>query len=206
MKKINPLIKLIGVLLDVLDRGVPLPGADRRLNPLHLLLASALVAMGLSLGVWQVRRPVYADLPEQRFLIIHDSADPFGERCHRQTTKALDYAKMAYDSFDLSEAKEWPNLGAYSGLVFATELLDKLDEGTCRKIKEFVAGGGSLTVLHSGWNPHLGDLFGIANQPDFVETESGLRFEGDFFPGVKGLELPEEMPLPPHAGRSPDGR
>jgi len=189
--KLNPLIRLIGLLLDVLDRGVPLPKTDKRISPLYLLLILALMVTGLSFGIWQASRPVYANVPEQKLLIFHNSADRFGEMCYRQTTKALDYAKMAYESFDLSGAEELPELDAYSGLVFATELLDGLDEEACRKIKGFVAGGGSLAVIYPGWNPYLGDLFGIANQPELVETESGLRFEEDFSPGVKGLELPE---------------
>jgi len=190
--KANPMARLIAFLLDILDRGIPLPKIERTISPLYLLFVLILAVASLASGIWWARRPAYADLPEQRFLIVHDSADRFGEMCYQQTTKALDYAKMAYESFDLSGAEELPELDAYSGLVFATELINKLDEEACHKIKGFVAGGGSLAVLYPGWNPYLGDLFGIANQPELVETESGLRFEEDFSPGVKGLELPEE--------------
>ena len=190
--KANPMARLIAFLLDILDRGISLPKTERTISPLHFLLVLILAVTGLASGIWWARRPVYADLPEQRFLLVHDSADPFGEMCYQQTIKALDYAKIAYDSCDLSEAKELPELSAYSGLVFATELINKLDEKACQQIKGAVARGGSLTVIYPGWNPRLGDLFGIANQPELVERESGLRFEGDFFPGVKGLELPEE--------------
>jgi len=191
-RKANIVDRFIAFLLDVTERGIPLLRTGKTIAPLHLLLALTLVIGGLLLGLWASRRPAYADLPEQRLLIIHDSADRFGERCYQQTTKALDYAKIAYDSLDLSQMEGLPDLSLYSGILFVTELIDKLEVVECGRIEEFVAGGGSLAVLYPGWNPCLRDLFGIANQPDFVETESGLRFEEDFFPGLKGLELPEE--------------
>ena len=191
-KKVNPIARFIAFLLDILDRGIPLPKTKRTTSPLYFLLALSLVIAGPVFGFWASHRPVYADVPEQKFLIIHDSADQFGELCYKQTTKALDYAKIAHDSLDLSAEEGLPDLSFYSGLLFTTEFIKKLDEEECGKIKGFVANGGNLTVLYPGWNPHLGDLFGIANQPELVQTESGLRCEEDFFPGVKGLEIPEE--------------
>ncbi|HDN80354.1 MAG TPA: DUF2194 domain-containing protein [Chloroflexi bacterium] len=191
-RKLNFIAKLIGVLLDTFDRGVPLPGVSRAINPLYLFIILTIAVTGFSFGVWWINRPVYADVSEQKFLIIHDSADRYGEMCYRETTKALDYAKITYDSLDLSEGKELPDLDSYLGLIFTTESLYKLDEEACRRIKVFVAEGGGLTVLYVGWNPHFKDLFGIANEPNIIETEKGMRFKEDFFPGVKGLELPEE--------------
>ena len=195
-EKAHPVARLVAFLLGIMDRGIPLPKTERTIGPLYLLLALTLAVGGLLFGLWASRRPAYADVPLQKFLIVHDSADPFGEMCHRQTTKALEYAKIAYDPLDLSGAEGLPDLRSTSGILFTTELIERLDEEECGKIKEFVADGGSLAVLYPGWNPYLGDLFGIANQPELVETESGMRFEEDFFPGVKGLEMLRENLLP----------
>lgn len=137
--------------------------------------------------------PTYASVPSQVVLIIHDSSDEGGRKVHSQIVAALGYAKVTFESLDLSETTVLPALKRYSSLATATEFINKLDETESRKIEEFVYDGGGLAVLYRTWNPHLRELFGISNlaAPEFIETR-GIEFRRDYQPGIRDQELGDQ--------------
>ena len=136
--------------------------------------------------------PAFASAPQQRILIVHNAGDTYGERAYANVVRALDYARLNYDDLDLAAGATWPELERYSVLLFVTEFLDAIDAPQAQRIADYVAGGGGLVVAYRAWHPHLASLFGMVpttDHPPLVESEGGLTFERDFFPGVKGLKL-----------------
>ncbi len=140
---------------------------------------------------------IFTTAPQQQILIVHDSTDTFGELAYANTVQALDYAHLTYDDIDLVGTTSWPDLSQYSAVLFVTELLGQIDQPQAEKISNYVADGGGVAVVYRGWNPHLASLFGIEVGSEWpallVESEGGLNFLIDFFPGVKGLIVSPEV-------------
>ncbi|MBN1993423.1 MAG: DUF2194 domain-containing protein [Anaerolineae bacterium] len=136
---------------------------------------------------------IFTTAPQQRILLVHHSADPNGQVAYLNARQSLDYARLEYETLDLAEGGNWPDLSRYSALFLVTELLDGIDQAQAGQITNYVADGGGLAVLYRGWNPHLVSLFGLeveaGKQPQLVEDEWGLEFATDFFPGVEALFL-----------------
>ncbi len=168
-----------------------------------LRLLQAVLFMPLLLVAYRVmtqepalpQAPAYASARQQRILVVHNTADSYGEQAYANALRALDYARLNYESLDLANFEGWPDLEQYSSLLFVTEMLDGIDEAQSQQIADYVAGGGGLAVVYRGWNPYLASLFGMkagAEYPELIEGEGGLNFQADLFPGVKGLVLSEK--------------
>ncbi len=146
---------------------------------------------------------VSASTPEQFILYVHDSGDSFDKDIFETTTRTLHYSRLKYDTLDLDKAQIWPRLDQYSAILFVAESLDKIGNLQAPHILEYVANGGGVAVTYRGWNPRLAPLFGYraGTRAEFFEkyeTETGVHFIADFFPGVKGLSLSREI-VPGHA-------
>ncbi len=130
----------------------------------------------------------------QRVLLIHDTAGPLSQVLYPQITRALDYAKIAYDDADIGPDALIADLSPYSAVALAAESIWRLSDEQALKIKEYVVGGGGLAVLVRAWNPALREVFGIQErqEPEGILVESGLRFVADFFPGLQDLYLEEQ--------------
>jgi hypothetical protein len=167
------------------------------LDILLILLAVVLVLAGFLVVVSKVTfkpQAVYAGSPAQKVLLIHDSADAGGEEVFKQAEAALNYAKIAQESLDLSQGAALGELKDYTALVIATENVSRIEGAEAAKVISYVENGGGLTVLYRGWNPLLAELFGISTRQgtEYVRLKSAVEFRGDLFPGVQGLALPEE--------------
>ena len=131
-------------------------------------------------------------LPKTSVLVLFDSSDPYGQRCFQQTLISLRYGRIPYRSVDLSKTSSLPLLDEFSSVLITTEMIWKLDVPSCRSLEAFVRSGGGLAVLFRGWNPELGDLFGIRDhgtlEIDSVRSR-GLIFTRDFLPGIKGITI-----------------
>ncbi len=139
---------------------------------------------------------VFASASEQRILVVHNSTDAYGEETYANAIRALDYARLKHDDLDLASEDTWPKLGWYSALLFSTEMLSTIGETEAQQISDYVAGGGGLAVIYHGWNIHLASLFGMkptAEFPKSVEGEGGIQFLTDFFVGIKGVALGEDI-------------
>jgi hypothetical protein len=132
---------------------------------------------------------------EQKVLLIHDSSDPYGETAYGNASKALEYAKITFDTFDLNQQTALGELGEYGAVATATENLYRLSGEEALKIKQYVADGGGLAVLYRTWHPILHEVFGIYNrrEPDFLLEATAVRFDGDFFPGAQGVVVEESL-------------
>jgi hypothetical protein len=158
-----------------------------------LLLLWLVAASGPQTGLFQAA----AGAPTQFVLVVHDSSDSFDSEIMNNVTWALKYARLNYDTLDLAKPAVWPRLGQYSSLLFAAEELGKIDTAQARQIVNYVNDGGGLAVVFRGWHPELAPLFGLESgiQPRFIadyQSEPGLFFHTDFFPGLKGLSLTRE--------------
>ncbi len=155
-------------------------------------------------GTKVVFRPelVYTGGPPQKVLIVHDSSDQGGEQVYGQTLKALDYARITYQSLDLSKTRvfcepkqreEDTCLEEYTSVLFVTENVGQLAEQESLDVQRYVEKGGGLAVLYRAWNPFLRETMGVLNpdEPQVIQSAAGVRFEKDLFPGVEGLELEE---------------
>ncbi|MDY7018465.1 MAG: DUF2194 domain-containing protein [Chloroflexota bacterium] len=138
----------------------------------------------------------YASISKQTVLIIHDSSDAGGERVYEQIVAALSYAKVTFESLDLSETMVLPTLNRYSSIAMATEFVTKLDKVEVAKVEEFVYDGGGVAVLYRCWSPYLIEMLGISSTdaPEFIET-SGIRFLCDLQPGIKDEQLGDRQYL-----------
>lgn len=139
--------------------------------------------------------PVLASAPQQRILVIHNSTDVYAEKVYANALQALDYARLNHEELDLAGAETWPDLDQYSSLLLVTEVLGTIDEARAQVIADYVAGGGGLAVVYRGWNRYLVPLFGMLGDKEFprlIESEGGLSFQTDFFPGVQGLSLSDK--------------
>lgn len=129
-----------------------------------------------------------------KVLIIHDATDKYGIDCYRQTKQALDYGKISYQEFDMSQSTILPELDTYCSLLTVTENLWKFNKIESNKVKKFVGDGGGLVVIFRAWNEYLADVFGVKNrtEPKFYESDQTLIYVKEFLPGSKDLKLSRE--------------
>ncbi len=163
------------------------------------LLGTAGIAQRTSLSA----PPAYASLPGQRFLVVHDATDVGGELGWSNLRTAMNLAHLEYDVHDLNVTTTLPALGDYSAVITMTELLWKLPGEQALALKDYVAGGGHLAVLYRGWNRVLREVFGVYNRrdPEYAINKHAVVFDGDLFPGVQGILLPE-LPVGRFSGLS----
>jgi len=134
--------------------------------------------------------------PKTSVLVLYDSSDPYGALCFNQTLVTLRYARISYRSLNLAKTSSVPSLDEFSSVLITTEMIWKLDGSSCRSLKEFVLNGGGLAVLFRGWNPNLGDVFGIQNRETLeVDTlrSRGLIFTKEFLPGIQGISINDQL-------------
>lgn len=150
--------------------------------------------------LWGRPRPSPALRPdvfsEQRILLIHDSTDTYAVSAYENAVKALDYARLEFESLDFSHKEEWPDLTRFSSLLLCAEYLFNFDDRQVVAIRSYVAQGGGLAVIYRGWNVGLADLLGVPDGkdwPTFVALPvEGLHFTTDIFPGFHGIQMSAE--------------
>lgn len=130
-----------------------------------------------------------------KVLLVHDSSDPYGERLYVHASKALEYAKIPFDTFDLDRQASLVDPGGYGAVVVATESLYRLEGNEALKVKQYVSEGGGLVVLYRTWNPLLREVFGIYNrrEPEFSTSGATVRFNDDTFLGAQGMVLDQSL-------------
>ncbi len=126
----------------------------------------------------------------QPLLLLFDSSDKYGEMCHRQATKAMNYAKIPFVEYDIVRFPHLPDSSRYSTVVTVTENLWKFDRTESEKLKQFVSKGGGLAVLYRTWNEYLPELFGVKNrsEPAFIDSAQTVNFQLPFLPGGENLK------------------
>jgi len=129
-----------------------------------------------------------------RILVLYDSEDYYGKQCFYETKIALKYAKISFDTLDLSAIATLPDFSNYSAIATATETFWKLDSTECKKFESFVHEGGGMAILYRGWNVYLNKLFGIVNtsEPEAFEQPQHMTFHKEFMQGIKGLSEYED--------------
>ncbi|EKF18631.1 DUF2194 domain-containing protein [Nitratireductor pacificus] len=133
---------------------------------------------------------------EQRILLLTNSADAYASGLRDNALKALDYARLRADCWDMAGAEMMPRLDRYSCLLLCSEFLNRLDRHAVGRIRAYVAAGGGIAVIYRGWHRELADLFGIDDDrqwPGFrLAGDAGLSFVSDLMPGFAGLSLSGE--------------
>ncbi|MDI6703208.1 MAG: DUF2194 domain-containing protein [bacterium] len=128
---------------------------------------------------------------QEKVLVVYDPSIEVEKEIISNFGQALDYSKIPYELIDISTDI---NPEGYSLLLFATEMVQKLDVSTCDRIKDWVKDGGDIVVGIMGFNENLKEVFGITNSPSFIST-NGLIFQEELFPGVEGLFLKERSEI-----------
>ena len=139
-------------------------------------------------------RPDSGRLRPQQVLVVCHGRDGHGLSIMENLCAGLEFAHVSFSVLDLGRAASWPDLSVFDAIVTCTEEMSRIGEEQAESIRNHVLGGGGLMAAYRCAPDSLRDVLGLAavdGRHPFHVTH-GLSFDGDLFPGIRGLAIGEE--------------